>query len=165
MLKQSQKRTKRAPLIEASMSRTPARNAGWLATMPTGRAVQARESDDDVLGVVLLDFEEVAVVDDGVDDILDVVGLVGFVGNDGVELRRRRGRWDRCRASRGGSSRLLEGRKLSSSRTIARHSASSCAMKCATPEVSLCVTAPPSSSLVTSSWVTVLITSGPVMNM
>ena len=37
MLKQSQKRTKRAPLTEALMSRQPARCAGWLATMPTGR--------------------------------------------------------------------------------------------------------------------------------
>ena len=46
-----------------------------------------------------------------------------------------------------------------------KHSASSCARKCATPEVSLCVMAPPSWSLVTSSCVTVLITSGPVMNM
>jgi Mrp family chromosome partitioning ATPase len=41
-------------------------------------------------------------------------------------------------------SRLLDGTKLSSSRTIDRHSASSCARKCATPEVSLCVIAPPS---------------------
>ena len=35
MLKQSQKRTKRAAFTEASMSRQPARWAGWLATMPT----------------------------------------------------------------------------------------------------------------------------------
>src|SRR5512146_2649704 len=66
---------------------------------------------------------------------------------------------------RGGSSRLLDGMKLSSSRIIERHSASSCARKCATPEVELCVVAPPNSSLVTSSCVTALITSGPVMNM
>ncbi len=37
MLKASQKRTKRAPFVEALISRTPARKAGWLATMPTGR--------------------------------------------------------------------------------------------------------------------------------
>ena len=35
MLKQSQKRTKRAALRELSMSRQPARTIGWLATMPT----------------------------------------------------------------------------------------------------------------------------------
>ena len=34
-LKQSQKRTKRAPLIEALMSSVPASMAGWLATTPT----------------------------------------------------------------------------------------------------------------------------------
>jgi hypothetical protein len=37
--------------------------------------------------------------------------------------------------------------------------------KCATPLVSLCVRAPPSCSFETSSWVTVLSTSGPVTNM
>ena len=36
-LKQSQNRTNRAPLSDALMSRQPARWAGWLATMPTGR--------------------------------------------------------------------------------------------------------------------------------
>src|SRR5437764_4498918 len=66
---------------------------------------------------------------------------------------------------RGGSSRLLDGIKLSNSRTMDRHSASLRAIKWATPEVSLWVAAPPSWSLVTSSWVTSLITSGPVMNM
>ena len=35
MLKQSQKRTKRAALRELSMSRQPASTIGWLATMPT----------------------------------------------------------------------------------------------------------------------------------
>ncbi len=34
-MKASQKRTKRAALREASMSSTPARTCGWLATMPT----------------------------------------------------------------------------------------------------------------------------------
>src|SRR5260370_3039601 len=37
MLKQSQKRTKRAPFKELSMSNTPARYAGWFATTPTDR--------------------------------------------------------------------------------------------------------------------------------
>ena len=37
--------------------------------------------------------------------------------------------------------------------------------KCATPETELWLMAPPSFSLVTSSWVTVLMTSGPVTNM
>src|SRR6478735_11206260 len=38
-------------------------------------------------------------------------------------------------------------------------------MKCATPDLAACVMAPPSSSNVTSSPVTVFTTSGPVMNM
>jgi len=38
-------------------------------------------------------------------------------------------------------------------------------LKCATPLLLAWVVAPPSCSLLTSSWVTVLITSGPVMNM
>ena len=37
MLKASQVRTKRAAFSEESMSRTPARMAGWLPTMPTTR--------------------------------------------------------------------------------------------------------------------------------
>jgi hypothetical protein len=37
MLKQSQNRTKRAALTDASMSRQPARCLGWLATTPTER--------------------------------------------------------------------------------------------------------------------------------
>ena len=37
MLKASQKRTKRAPFTDASMSSTPASAFGWLPTIPTGR--------------------------------------------------------------------------------------------------------------------------------
>jgi len=66
---------------------------------------------------------------------------------------------------RGGSSTLLDGMNESRSRMSARHSRSSAVAKCATPLVALCVIAPPSSSLLTSSCVTVLITSGPVTNM
>ena len=47
----------------------------------------------------------------------------------------------------------------------ARQARSSSTAKCATPDFTLWVAAPPSSSLVTSSWVTVLMTSGPVTNM
>jgi hypothetical protein len=35
ILKQSQKRTNLAALTDASISSTPAKKAGWLATMPT----------------------------------------------------------------------------------------------------------------------------------
>jgi hypothetical protein len=43
-------------------------------------AVHAGEADDDVLGEVRLDFEEIALVHDLQDQFLHVVGLVGIVG-------------------------------------------------------------------------------------
>ena len=46
-----------------------------------GFAVHAGETHDDVLGKVGLDLEKVAVVDDALNDVLDVVGL-GRVGGD-----------------------------------------------------------------------------------
>ncbi len=85
MLKQSQKRTKRAPLSEALMSRQPARWAGWLATMPTGRPSESAEADDEVGGVGPLHLEEVVVVQHGPDDVLHVVGLVGLLRHDRLE--------------------------------------------------------------------------------
>src|SRR6267142_4169468 len=91
----------------------------------------------------------------------------GLKGSSGTRVfkdaSRREG--ESLVARRGGSSKLFEGRKLKSSRIMAQQSASSREMKCATPLFSLCVIAPPSSCLVTSSCVTVLITSGPVTNM
>ena len=49
-------------------------------------AAHVGEADDEVLGEVLMHFEELAVVDDGVDDVFHVVGLVGVLGDDGVEV-------------------------------------------------------------------------------
>src|SRR5664280_1337441 len=68
-------------------------------------------------------------------------------------------------AKTGGSSRLFDGRQDSSARASSRQSSSSAAWKCATPDLVLWACAPPRSSISTSSPVTVLITSGPVMNM
>ena len=65
----------------------------------------------------------------------------------------------------GGFSRLFEGRKDTSRRSIISASTSFSKARSATPDLVLCVTAPPSSSAVTSSWVTVFTTSGPVTNM
>jgi hypothetical protein len=65
----------------------------------------------------------------------------------------------------GGSSALLDGRYEKSSRVRRMLDCSFSAAKCATPDFWLCASAPPRSSLVTSSWVTALMTSGPVMNM
>mmetsp|Transcript_5902 Transcript_5902/g.14528 ORF Transcript_5902/g.14528 Transcript_5902/m.14528 type:complete len:493 (-) Transcript_5902:134-1612(-) len=48
-------------------------------------AFHAREAGDDVLRVVGLQLEEVAVVHDLQDQLLDVIGLVGILGDEGVE--------------------------------------------------------------------------------
>ena len=60
---------------------------------------------------------------------------------------------------------MFEGRNESRYRTRFKTSSSSSPISDATPDLVACVIAPPSSSNVTSSPVTVLITSGPVMNM
>ena len=73
-------------------------------------AVHAREADHDVLRVVLVDFEELAVVHHAADHVLDVVGQVRLRRHDRVErcvLAIDRDRWTRAR---GGSSRLFCGR-------------------------------------------------------
>ena len=86
MLKQSQKRTKRAALIEELMSSTPAKKAGWLATIPTGRPSKRAKPDQRIFfGIVLLHLEEVAVVDDASHNVLDVIGLVALGGDDHIE--------------------------------------------------------------------------------
>ena len=91
----------------------------------------------------------------------------GWFGLSGTRVRR--GISPRLGSSvaglRGGSSWLFSGMNDSSSRIMSRHSSSSPQAKWAQPERALWVMAPPRSSLVTSSWLTVLITSGPVMNM
>src|SRR5918999_2087856 len=65
----------------------------------------------------------------------------------------------------GGGSTLFWGRNERRYRASSRQASSSSAVKCATPERDAWVAAPPSSSKVTSSPVTVFTTSGPVMNM
>ena len=87
MLKASQKRTKRAPFIEASMSSTPASARGWLPTTPIGRPFSREKPTIDVLRVVPVHLEELAVVDDVADDVAHVVWLVRVVRDDVVEVR------------------------------------------------------------------------------
>ena len=60
---------------------------------------------------------------------------------------------------------LFWGRNESRKRTSSRHDFSSSATNVATPDLEAWLMAPPSSSSVTSSPVTVFTTSGPVMNM
>ena len=49
---------------------------GLIGYDPHRLAVQAGKADDHVLGVMLLHFEEVAVIHDGVDHLADIVGQV-----------------------------------------------------------------------------------------
>ncbi len=85
MLKQSQKRTKRAALREASEIEHPGEEHGLIGDDADGAPFHAGEADHHVLGEGGLDLEEVAFVDDLQDQLLDVVGLVGMVGDQGVE--------------------------------------------------------------------------------
>ena len=52
-----------------------------------GPAAQPGQGGDDVLGKVVVRLEEVAVVDDGPDDVVHVVGGAGAVRDDGVQGR------------------------------------------------------------------------------
>src|SRR5215469_8402111 len=83
MLNASQVRTNRAAFSLASMSRQPARCIGWLATTPAGAPP---EPDHDVLREPFVDLAEAVLVEHGLDDPVDVVGLVGGVGDQGVEF-------------------------------------------------------------------------------
>ena len=114
---------------------------------------------------MLVHLEEIAVVDDGVNHILDVVRLHGIGGNERIERGVGAVGGIGGRAARR-IVQIIRAAESSSAREswpgIRRRR---CATKCATPLVALCVMAPPSSCLVTSSCVTVLMTSGPVTNM
>jgi len=140
------------------MSRTPARKAGWLATMPTGSAIQSRKTHHQIFSRVLVDFEEVRVVHDGVNRVLDVVGLLRIIGDKSIE---------RFVAAiggiGGGAARRVVRHCWREESSAARESWPGSRIgrcdECATPLVALWVMAPPSSCLVTSSWVTVLMTS------
>ena len=59
---------------------------GLVADDADREAVEPREAADDVLGEVLVDLEELAVVDDAGDHLAHVVGLGGVVGDERVEL-------------------------------------------------------------------------------
>ena len=56
-----------------------------MATIPTETAVEPGEADDNVFREVLLHFEEIAVVDHGVDHILHVIRQIRLRGHDAVE--------------------------------------------------------------------------------
>ena len=87
MLKASQKRMKRRGLVRSVDVQAARQRLGLVGDDADDTAVQPREADDDVQGKILVRFEELAVVDDGPDHVLHVVGLVGVVRDDGVQGR------------------------------------------------------------------------------
>ena len=85
MLKASQKRTKRAPLMDALMSRHSRQKSGLVRDDAHGASVEPREADDKILREVLVHFEESAIVRDGMDYVLHVVRLLRVFGDHGVQ--------------------------------------------------------------------------------
>ena len=81
-----------------------------------GAALDAAEAGDDVLGKVRLDLEEIAFVGDLQDQLLDVVGFVGVVGDQPVERQIVLG--DRLVAFDLRDSAVLEAGRRSTSRRI-----------------------------------------------
>ena len=67
------------------MSRHAGQECGLVGDDADGPAVEPREADDHVAGEVLVHLEELAIVHHAMNHILDVVGQIGFGGNDGVE--------------------------------------------------------------------------------
>ena len=112
MLNASQVRTKRAAFSEASMSRRAGELHRLVGHDADRAALDPAEADDDVRREQRLHLEELAVVEDVLDDRVHVVGLVGRVRDERVELAVGVG--DRPgrprRPTTGGSSRLLDGR-------------------------------------------------------
>ena len=164
MLKASQVRTKRAALEDESMSSTPASTIGWLPTTPTvcppsrakpqtmfcaqcGRYSMKSPSSTTWLMTSRMSY--------------GCFGDAGRMLRSSSTMRFGSSAVGKC----GGISWLLEGRKLSRYFTSSSTSSSDAPTKVATPDLEEWLRAPPSSSKVTSSPVTVLTTSGPVMNM
>ena len=113
MLNASHSQMKRAALSAESTKSTPPLYFGWLATMPTGAPVDAREAGDELLREELLDLEPAALVDDLVDDarcmskgLFSSAGMISSsglpLGFGGVGLDARR---QLRRSSRAGSAR------------------------------------------------------------
>ena len=165
MLKASQNRTKRAAFTEASMSSVPGEVRRLVRDDADGAAAEPREADDDVARVVPVHLEERPIVGDRVHEVEHVVGLVRRLRHEAIERLvlavDRIGRLAPRRIVDVVARQVRRAARGSAAGTRDRPGTA----KCATPLISLCVIAPPSSSFVTSSCVTVLITSGPVTNM
>jgi len=164
MLNASQKRTNRDAFSLESMSSVPASTLGWFAITPIVRPSSLASPVTTFIAQKREDLEEVAVVDDAPDDLVHVVRLLRGV-RDEVREALVVTLWivnDRV----GG--RVLQVVRRQVREEVSHHREALLlvlAHERATPDLLACVIAPPSSSNVTSSPVTALMTSGPVMNM
>ena len=98
------------------------------------------------------------------DDLVHVVRFVRRIGDDRVEARNDAVRIVVASELRRRLAIILREKREERAREVGETSASSAATRCATPLRVACVAAPPSSANVTSSPVTVLMISGPVIN-
>ena len=163
MLKQSQNRTKRAAFRELSMSRQPASTIGWLATMPIVvpsirakpiRMLRAKSGWISKKSRSSTTFAMSSFMSYGLFGLLGTrVSSDGSLRSEGSEVGRN-----------GGCARFEVGKKSMNRRSSINASTSFSNARSATPERVVWVNAPPNSSCVTVSCVTVLTTSGPVTN-
>jgi hypothetical protein len=164
MLKQSQKRTNRAALREASMSRHAGQHHRLVGDDADGGAFHADEAAQDVLGVVFLDLEEVALVGHLGISSLHVVGLVR-IGRDQRVERFLDALAIVAVGTFGGFFAVGQRQEVDQAAHLSSASTSFSKARRRPRTFPVWVEAPPSSSAVTISLVTVFTTSGPVTNM
>ena len=167
MLNASQVRTNRAAFSDDVDVEHAGERLRLVADDADAVAAEPREAADDVLREERLHLEELAVVDDRArSPRLHVVRLRSRSSGTSVSSSGASRSTGSVGAAYGGGSRVVlrQEAERGSARPRA-HASSSGAVRCATPDFVACVVAPPSSSNVTSSPVTVFTTSGPVMNM
>src|SRR6478735_1010859 len=164
MLKASQVRTNRAPFSADSMSSTPASTIGWLPTMPTvwpSRRANPHTIEPAQRGKYSKKSPSSTTTSMTFFMSYGMFGLAGIISASSGHSRSG----SSPVGSSGGVSRLLDGRNENRYLTSSRQAFSSGETNVATPDLVAWLLAPPSSSRVTSSPVTVFTTSGPVMNM
>ena len=164
MLKASHVRTNRAAFSLDSISRTPANAIGWLPTTPTVMP-STREKPHTMLFAQCSKYSKNS--PSSTTSLITFFMSYGWLADAGRMSRNigheRFGSSDVSTV--GADSRLFCGKNDNKKRTSSRHACSSAETNVATPLFDAWLIAPPSSSSVTSSPVTVLTTSGPVMNM
>src|SRR5205814_938111 len=58
---------------------------GLVTDNPGGAPIKPRKANDQILGVVLVDLKEIAVIHDGMNRVLDVVGFLRIERNERIQ--------------------------------------------------------------------------------